>query len=95
MQLPLRLVPCNFLPTGGSISVSNSNSNSGWLAGAGVEWAFAPNWTARLEYDFLGLSNKSYTVPAGSLVVPNDVITITNRDVQTLTVGVNYLFNWH
>jgi outer membrane immunogenic protein len=79
--------------TGGSISVSNSNSNSGWLAGAGVEWAFAPNWTARLEYDFLGLSNKSYTVPAGSPVVPGDVITINNRDVQTLTVGLNYLFH--
>jgi opacity protein-like surface antigen len=79
--------------TGGSISVSNSNSNSGWLAGAGVEWAFAPNWTARLEYDFLGLSNKSYTVPAGSLFVPGDVITINNRDVQTLTVGINYLFH--
>jgi hypothetical protein len=31
-----------------------------------------PNWTAKLEYDFLGLNN-----------------------VQTLTVGLNYLFNWH
>jgi outer membrane immunogenic protein len=80
--------------TGGSISVSNSNSNSGWLAGAGVEWAFAPNWTARLEYDFLGLSNKSYTVPAGIVIPGGDVITINNRDVQTLTLGLNYLFNW-
>jgi len=85
----------NHVNTGGSISVSNSNSNSGWLAGAGIEWGFAPNWTARLEYDFLGLSNKSFTVPSNSLFAPNDVISINNRDVQTLTVGVNYLFNWH
>ena len=75
--------------TGGSISVSNSNSNSGWLAGAGVEWAFAPNWTARLEYDFLGLSSQTFNVPA-----IGDVVTIKNRDVQTLTLGLNYLFNW-
>ena len=81
--------------TGGSISVSNSNSNSGWLAGGGIEWAFAPNWTARLEYDFLGLNNQSLTVPVGTPFIGGDVVTVTNRDVQTLTVGVNYLFNWH
>src|SRR5262249_13292557 len=78
----------------GSISVSNSNSNSGWLAGGGIEWAFAPNWTARLEYDFLGLSSKSYTVTAPSLPAINgDVLTLSNRDVQTLTLGINYLFH--
>src|SRR5262249_39853671 len=77
---------------GGSISVSNSNSNSGWLAGAGVEWGFAPNWTARLEYDFLGLSNKSFTVTSSFPAINGDVFNISNRDVQTLTIGINYLF---
>jgi outer membrane immunogenic protein len=81
--------------TGGSISVSNSNSNSGWLAGAGIEWAFAPNWTAKVEYDFLGLNNSTLTVPVGIPIIGGNVITTTNRDVQTLTVGINYLFNWH
>jgi outer membrane immunogenic protein len=80
--------------TGGSISVSNSNSNVGWLAGGGIEWAFAPNWTTRLEYDFLGLSSKSSTVTASGVFAPlnGDVFTISNRDVQTLTLGINYLF---
>jgi opacity protein-like surface antigen len=79
--------------TGASISVSNSNSNSGWLAGGGIERAFAPSWTARVECDFLGLNNSSLTVPIGTPVIGGDLVTITNRDVQTLTVGVNYLFN--
>jgi outer membrane immunogenic protein len=86
------------VPTGNSISFSNSNSNKGWLAGAGIEWGFAPNWTARIEYDFLGLNNQNFTVPASAPVIGpilgGDVISINNRDVQTLTVGVNYLFNW-
>jgi len=76
--------------TGGSISISNSNSNDGPVGGVGVEWAFAPNWTAKLEYDRLFLNDSNFTGP-----VFGENINISNRDVQTVTVGVNYLFNWH
>ena len=84
------------VPTGTSVAFSNSNTNSGWLAGAGVEWAFAQNWTVRAEYDFLGLSNQSYTLPATFPVAAlrGDTFSTNNRDVQMFTVGVNYLFNW-
>jgi len=82
--------------TGASITGSNNSSNSGWLVGAGVEYAFAPNWTAKVEYDFLGLSNTSFTVPAGALGLPTGyTVSTSNRDIQMLTVGFNYLFNWH
>jgi outer membrane immunogenic protein len=74
--------------TGGSISVSNSNSNDGPVGGVGVEWAFAPNWTAKLEYDRLFLNDSNFTGVFG------ENINISNRDVQTVTVGINYLFNW-
>jgi outer membrane immunogenic protein len=77
---------------GNSISFSNSNSNSGLLVGGGVEWAFAPNWTAKLEYDKLFLDNTTFTVAGGFL--NGDSITVFHRNVQTVTVGVNYLFNW-
>jgi len=80
------------VPTGASVSFSNSNSNTGWVAGAGVEWAFFNNWTAKLEYDYVGLSNYSFTVPAG-FALAGDVFTSSSRNVQMVTVGVNYLFN--
>jgi len=51
--------------TGGSIDFSNSNSNNGPVGGVGVEWAFAPNWTAKLEYDNLFLSDRNFTVHTG------------------------------
>jgi outer membrane immunogenic protein len=79
--------------TGGSISVSNSNSTTGWLAGAGIEWAFTPNWTAKLEYDFLGLNDSSFTVAPATPVIGSDVIHTHDVHVQTLTVGINYLFH--
>jgi outer membrane immunogenic protein len=84
------------VPTGTSLAFSNGNTNSGWLAGAGVEWAFTNNWTVRAEYDYLGLSNRSYTLPATFPVaaLAGDTLTTSNRNVQTFTVGVNYLFNW-
>ncbi len=77
--------------TGASATVSNNNSNSGWLVGAGIEWAFLPNWSAKLEYDFLGLDSRSFTVPAGFFA--GDTFTQSNRNIQMLKVGVNYLFN--
>lgn len=31
-------------------STSGSETRTGWVAGAGIEWAFAGNWIARTEY---------------------------------------------
>jgi len=81
--------------TGSSITVSNNNnSNTGWLVGAGIEWAFAPNWSAKVEYNYLGLDDRTFTIPAGSPFLPGDTFTQSNRNVQMLKVGINYLFNW-
>jgi outer membrane immunogenic protein len=70
-------------------SVSSSNTNSGWLVGAGVEWAFAPSWSAKLEYDFLRLQNLTFA----SGFFAGDTFTV-NRDIQMLKVGLNYRFGW-
>jgi outer membrane immunogenic protein len=70
---------------------STSSSNTGWTAGFGVEWAFVGTWSVRAEYDFVGLNNQSFTVPAlGNF--PGDVIASNNRDFQMFTVGLNYKF---
>jgi outer membrane immunogenic protein len=79
------------LTTGSSFTASNNNTNSGWLVGAGIEWAFAPNWSAKVEYNYLELDDRTFTVPAGFLV--GDTFT-HSRDIQMVKVGINYLFNW-
>jgi outer membrane immunogenic protein len=81
------------LTTGASISGSGNASVGGWLVGAGFEWAFADNWSARFEYDFLGLGNRTFTVPAG-FPLAGDTFTTSNLNVQMATVGINYRFNW-
>jgi len=77
------------LPVAGSVN----SFNSGWTAGAGVEWAVANNWTLRAEYDYVALGSRSITVAAGSPVLAGDTFT-ANRNIQMVTVGINYLFNW-
>jgi outer membrane immunogenic protein len=75
----------NNLTTGASVSASNTVS--GWMIGAGIEWAFTPSWSAKLEYDFLGLQSWTF---AG---LPRNTFTV-NRDIQMLKVGLNYRLPW-
>src|SRR5262249_25027812 len=82
------------LTTGSSITVYNNNTNRGWLAAAGKERGFAPTWSPEVEYNYLGLDDRTFTVPAGSQFLPGDTFTQSNRNIQMVKVGINYLFNW-
>ena len=82
----------NNTTTGASITGTNSNTASGWLVGAGVEWAFASNWTVKFEYDYLGLGNQTFTVPATAPFLAGDTFTTSGRSVQMAKFGINYLF---
>jgi len=80
--------------TGQSFIGTNSSTNVGWLAGFGLEWAFAPHWSVKLEYDYVGINDRTFT--ANGTVVPalaSDTFTAGNRNVQMGKVGINYLFN--
>jgi len=57
------------------------------VVGAGLEFAFAPQWSTRLEYNYLGLS--SWNVNS-TLFAPNADRFSVSRNIQTLMVGVNY-----
>ena len=62
--------------------------------GAGIEWAFAPNWSAKVEYNFLGLDDRTFITPFGFQSAAGDTFFVRNRDIQIVKVGINYRFNW-
>lgn len=68
-----------------------SDTRTGWTAGAGVEVAFADNWTARVEYLFVDVSpSATGTVPAalgGGTVTENATI----KD-NIIRAGINFKF---
>ena len=54
---------------------SSSSTKTGWVAGAGVEWAFAPNWSMKAEYLYADLGKHTTyrsitTTAAGCQPVP-------------------------
>ncbi|ALK08633.1 outer membrane protein [Blastochloris viridis] len=63
-----------------------SKTRDGWTVGAGVEYAFAPNWTTFVEYDYYDFGNKN-TEFGGDLYK-------VDTDVSVVKVGVNYRFGY-
>jgi OmpA-like transmembrane domain len=61
---------------------TDTNTRGGWLLGGGIEYGFKPNWTVKLEYDYLKLGD--WTAPT----VPAE----WRRDVQMIKMGMNYKF---
>ncbi len=68
------------------LSASKSETKAGWLLGAGIEYAFAQNWSMRVEWDHLGLSDVSRTGP-----IFGDTVTLSRR-FDIVTAGLNYRF---
>lgn len=68
------------------VTADTSDTTSGWLAGGGIEYALNRNWTARLDYSYIGLNDRTGPGPLG-----NGNVTFGN-DIQLLTFGINYKF---
>jgi outer membrane immunogenic protein len=77
-----------FLPTATAFGLEGVDNRFGWTAGAGVEWAFAELWSARLEYDYYGLGQRSalMTDPINGFT---GVMSVQQR-VQTVKLGVSF-----
>jgi outer membrane immunogenic protein len=67
--------------TNGSVARDDS-TQTGYAAGGGIEWAFAPNWSAKAEYLYMGFGDE--TLSSGDRI---------NNDFQTVRVGLNYRFH--
>lgn len=58
---------------------------SGWTVGVGVEWAWTPNWSVKLEYNYLDFDRGHDYYYTGYY---ND----RNTEVHAVKVGINYRF---
>jgi len=73
----------------------STKTQAGWTAGAGVEWAFADNWTAKAEYLYVDLGNVNATCSTGFCTSNNggNPVPINVSLTENLfRVGVNFKF---
>ena len=73
----------NFYAFPGSVGLSETRI--GWTVGGGVEYAIAPQWTTKLEYNYMdfGTRNVSFA-PFTS--------TAIDQQIHAVKLGVNYKF---
>jgi outer membrane immunogenic protein len=68
---------------------TDGNRKDGYTVGAGLEYMFAPNWSAKAEYQYYNFGNTTLT--AG----PADIVgTRFRNDEHTVKAGINYRFGW-
>ena len=69
---------------------TTGNRDDGYTVGAGLEYMFAPNWSAKVEYQYYNFGNTTFA--AGS---PVDLVgTRFHNDEHTVKAGLNYRFGW-
>jgi outer membrane immunogenic protein len=83
---------CDICAVGGlpTFSVA-SETRGGWTVGVGAEYAFMGPWSAKLEYDYIGLGTRNLTfvdAPPSTGRFTEDV----RQNLQLVKFGVNYRF---
>jgi outer membrane immunogenic protein len=82
-----------FLTNPGPFDGGGNINRDGWVVGGGVEYMFAPRWSAKVEYDYYDFGSKTAATDSGGAAH-----ALTDKDskltAQTLKVGVDYHFGW-
>ena len=80
---------------------SASKTRTGWTVGGGVEWRFAPQWSAFLEGNYYDFGNNDRTVFTHNFFNVTDFRGCdlgcsfnTKATAATVLVGVNYRWGW-
>jgi outer membrane immunogenic protein len=65
--------------------VTTGDTRTGWTVGTGLEWALGPNWSAKIEYNYMDFGSERVSTP---LLVDADT------QVHLVKLGLNYRFDW-
>jgi outer membrane immunogenic protein len=83
---------------GGTVleTTSDTTTRTGWTVGGGLEYAFAPNWSAKVEYLYVDLGSFDTSIPcvAGCAagVGSPDIIVHHKWTDNVVRLGINYRF---
>ena len=64
------------------LGLDESKTHVGWAGGLGMEVGFTPNWSAKIEYLYMDLSNRAYSITG----------TSNGFETNMVRFGINYHF---
>lgn len=67
------------------VGITASDTRTGWTVGTGLEWGVAPNWSAKVEYNYMDFGTDRFALPAS---------TDIDTQVHAVKFGLNYRFPW-
>jgi outer membrane immunogenic protein len=77
----------------GAVATSSSSGDTrvGWVFGTGIEYAFTPSWSAKIEYNYIDFGHKDVAFDAGGGATFSASV---HEKVHLVKAGLNYKFNW-
>ncbi len=72
------------------LGFNDTHTQTGWTAGAGIEWMFMPRWSLKAEYLYRSFSSQTFfagQIPGLPQGVPTGTVNINSGQV-----GINYHF---
>jgi len=81
----------DFTGVGITNPLTTNRTLSGWVAGGGVEYAVANNWTVRAEYLYYDFGDETVFHPNVAVVGTNTITTFDNK-IHVVRAAVNYKF---
>ena len=68
-----------------------NDTRFGWTVGPGIEYAFSPQWSAWLEYNYYDFGSKSVPLYDGGTGFFTEEI---HQKLSVIRAGINYHFDW-
>jgi opacity protein-like surface antigen len=80
-----------------TLVLAGSRLHTGWVIGAGAEWAMIGSWSVKAEYNLIHFGTQFVTLPGVFTQPPNTAAAALNLDISQTThlvkFGLNYHFN--
>ena len=75
----------------------SNKTQTGWTVGTGLEWAFIPNWSLKIEYDYLDFGTKTVAIngaitPVGGAAIPAQFGVQNQQHINEVKAGINWRF---
>jgi outer membrane immunogenic protein len=70
------------------VALTGGSNNDGYTVGAGLEYMFAPSWSAKIEYQYYNFGSTTFLTSGSAFG------TRITDDEHTVKGGINYRFNW-